>query len=455
MTLTGLATACATTSWASAPRPVRERVVDLVADCVAVSALGSGRAELRRLVTAQQATTSAGTATVVGSPHGWPAVSAMFLNGAAVAADQLQDGHRLARGHPASHVVPAVLALGEEHGCSGEDTLSAVLAGYETGVRVGKAMGGTPAGVHDIGTWGAVGVAAAVARLLAPADVDAARRAIDLAASAVLLTDAATVFAGRTGGHAFLGASIQLGASLGSAAVAGLEPLEGALDHHFAGLAARGWDGRHLRNVGGYWPAYEVLAGYVKTHPTCAHLHGVNDAVADLLAVGRPDGKPLRDEEVERIDVRTFSAAAAFDSVADDELAARFSVPTSVAVALVTGRLDETTLTDETVRSEAVQDLASRVTVTHDAALDKGYPDGRPAVVRLVLRDGTELEARADRPRGDAGRDLSREELQRKATRLLASRFGSSGDDVLRAIHALADGGSPRDVGRSLREAAR
>ena len=61
--------------------------------------------------------------------------------------------------------------------------LSAVLAGYEAGVRVGRAMGGTPAGVHDIGTWGQVAVAAATARLLAPGDADAARRASATAAA--------------------------------------------------------------------------------------------------------------------------------------------------------------------------------------------------------------------------------------------------------------------------------
>ena len=50
MTLASLAAAVAHTSWPAAPAEVRDRVVDLVADCVAVAALGSTRAELRRLV---------------------------------------------------------------------------------------------------------------------------------------------------------------------------------------------------------------------------------------------------------------------------------------------------------------------------------------------------------------------------------------------------------------------
>ncbi|MGY2064287.1 MmgE/PrpD family protein [Blastococcus sp. SYSU DS0619] len=443
-----LASAVATTSWAESPAAVRDRVVDLVADCVAVTALGSGRAELERLVAASAAGAPEGAATVVGSARGWPAPTAAFLNGCAVAADQLQDGHRPARGHPASHVVPAVLALAEERDSSGEEALAAVLAGYEAGTRVGRAMGGTPDGVHDIGTWGQVAVSAAVARLLAPGDAAAARRALELSAAAVLLTDARTVFAGTTGSHAFLGASVQLGMSLGSAAVAGLAPAEGSLDRHLGAVAARAWDPAPLAaGAGGPWVEHEVLAGYVKAHPTCAHLHGVNDAVADLVARG------VRGTEVRAVEVRAAAGAAAFAAVADGELAARFSVPTSVAVALLTGRLDETTLDTATVRAPEVRELAGRVRVVHDPALDDGYPAGRPARVRVELADGSEHHAEAGRPRGDADRAFSRSELAAKAGRLLTARFGAAGPDLVAAVHALADGGTPRELGAALRRA--
>ena len=168
-----LGRAVASTRWEDAPPAVRDRVVDLVADTVAVAALGSARSELRALV-ARLRRRPGGSAAVPGSARGWPASTAAFLAGCAVAADQLQDGHRPARGHPASHVATAVLAVAQEVGASGAEVLSAVLAGYEAGVRVGRAMGGTPAGVHDIGTWGELAAAAGVARLLAPGDAAAA-----------------------------------------------------------------------------------------------------------------------------------------------------------------------------------------------------------------------------------------------------------------------------------------
>jgi 2-methylcitrate dehydratase PrpD len=446
--VSGLAGAVAATSWDRAPAAVRDRVVDLVADTVAVAALGSARPELRALATVHAATAPEGAATAVGSARGWPAATAALLDGAAVAADQLQDGHREARGHPASHVVPAVLALAAEHDAGGVETLSAVLAGYEAGVRVGRAMGGTPDGVHDIGTWGAVAAAAGVARLLAPGDAAAAQRALELAAAAVLLTDAGTVFTGTTGSHAFLGVSTQLGLSLGLAAVAGLAPAPGSLDRHLRRVAARAWAPTALAIDGG-WSRFEVLGGYVKAHPTCAHLHGVNDAVADLVARG------VRAADVDEVEVRVGAGAAAFADVADGELAARFSVPTSVAVALVTGCLDETTMDDATVTSAPVRALAERVRVVHDPVLDAGHPAGRPARVRVRLAGRGQLTAAADRPRGDADRAFGRAELADKALRLLTRRFGAAAAaDVLAAVHALAEGGTARGLGAALRRAA-
>ena len=442
----GLAMAVAQTSWSAAPAEVRDRVVDLVADCVAVAALGSRRAELRRLVEVHDGLTPTGAASVLGSPRGWPPMTAMLLNATAIAADQLQDGHRLARGHPSSHVVPAVLALAEQQQADGTELLSAVLAGYEAGVRVGRAMGGTPPGVHDIGTWGQVAVGAATARLLAPGDANAAARALDLCGSAVLLTDAHTVFDGNTGSHTFLGSSVQAGAGQGVAAVAGLGAAPGALARHLGSVGAAGWDPRFIA-VPGNWETYEVLGGYVKVHASCAHLHGVNDAVADLVARG------VNGREVASVRVHTFAGASGFDAVANGELAARFSVPTTVAVGLLDGRLDESTVTDERVRAKEVRDLASRVEVVHDPALDAGYPAGRPAQVTVVLRNGESVEAAADRPRGDADRALSRDALKAKAARLLTGRFGGAGADVLQAVHGLATGVPVATVGQTIRSA--
>jgi 2-methylcitrate dehydratase PrpD len=446
-----LAAAAAMMSYAAVPALVRERVRDLVIDTFAVTAWGSRRAELVAL-RAVCGHDQPGGSTVLGTQFALPAAVAGSLNGAAAAADQLQDGHREARGHPAAHVVLAAFALAEAHDRPTESMLSAVLAGYEVGARVGIAMGGTPHGVHDIGTWGAVATAVATTHLLTGADAAAIRRAIELAASSLLLSDAHTIFNGYTGGHAYLGASISHGLWLGQAAAAGLAAAPGGLERflgphaaaHWAGLPPDGDDGANHSHD------YEILRGYIKLHPACAHLHGVLDALEDIRTAHPNVAFP---DAVQSVRVRTYAAASAFDTPARNELEARFSIPTSVALSLLHGRLDDDILTDEEVASEPVRQLAERVTVEHASDLDAGYPAGRPTNVAVLLADGRVLSATSTRPRGDADGAASRGAIQAKATRLLERAFGSHAKQLLDVLDEWPDRHTPRELGQQFRQA--
>ncbi|WP_324141282.1 MmgE/PrpD family protein [Intrasporangium sp.] len=444
-----LAAAAARVSYAAVPALVRERVRDLVVDTFAVTAWGSRRDELvaLRRVCGHEVP---GRSTVLGTQDALPATLAGSLNGAAAAADQLQDGHRTARGHPASHVVLAAFALAEADDCSTESLLSAVIAGYEVGARIGIAMGGTPQGVHDIGTWGAVATAVATTHLLTHADAAAIARAIELAASSLLLSDAHTIFSGYPGGHAYLGASISHGMWLGQAAAAGLAAAPGALERFLAPHAAAHWAGLPPGGLEGSHD-YEILRGYLKLHPACAHLHGVLDALDDIRAA-EPDADLA--DQVRAVHVRTYAAASAFDTPARNELEARFSIPTAVALSLLHGRLDDDVLTDKEVASEPVRRLAGRVDVEHAPELDAEYPAGRPTIVEILLTDGRVLTARSTRPRGDADGDASRGAFRAKATRLIHRAFGPSADQLLEVLDEWPDRHTPRQLGHHFRQAA-
>lgn len=444
-----LARLAAATRAADAPAEVQERLRVLLLDTFAVTAWGSRRPEIAALRDVVGRSAS-GMATVLGTAMALPASQASALNGSAVAADQLQDGHRLARGHPASHVVLPVFALAEERGLSTDALFSAVLAGYEVGARVGIAMSGTPAGVHDIGTWGCVAVSAAVAHLLRPGDAEAMSRAIELAASAVLLTDAATVFRGCTGGHAYLGASAAHGLWTGQAAVAGLTAAPGAMERFFAPHASAHWAGIPPLTSPS-WPEYEVLRGYVKLHAACAHLHGVLDALEDALVAMTHHGDDA--DDITAVRVRTYAGAAAFAAPARNELEARFSIPTSVALMVLHRGLDEE-LSDADVRCPEVTDLARRVDVALDAQLDTGYPEGRPASVEITLQGGSVFRASSHRPRGDADGEASRDLLHAKAERLLRKAFGPGTDRLLGVLAEWPDRHTPRELGAAFRQAA-
>lgn len=438
----------ATGPFDATPAPVRRRLTFLISDVLAVAVSAWDRSEIR---SAREAlvTGVGGPASVIGQLAGESPAVAALINAMPVAAEQLQDGHRLARGHPASHVVPAVLAAAEAAGSSGPDTLAAILAGYEIGVRVGDAMGGTPAGVHDIGTWGTIGAAAGVAHVASGGRPDAIAAAVDLAAALPGRPDAHTVFAGADGQHLLLGIAVQSAVVTGTSAAAGLRAPTGTLERYF--LPALGSDpdtGRLVEGLtGSSWDRYRILDGYIKRHPTCAHLHGVNDAVEDLLV-----GGPVDTGAVEKVVVRTYAAAAGFDDPdPDGDLAARFSIPYTVAVALVSGTLGTGSFAAGWMADRSVRDLAARVEVLADPALDVGYPSGRPAVVTVCNRDGSTVEASAGLPRGDGIDALDDARVATKPMALLSGALGADqARTVLEAVASMRSSG-PAHLGSVLR----
>ena len=69
------------------------------------------------------------------------------------------------RGHPSVPVVPAVLALGQALGSSGEDVITAFVIGVEVEAKIGKAMTSAHLrhGWHPTATIGTLGAVAAAA----------------------------------------------------------------------------------------------------------------------------------------------------------------------------------------------------------------------------------------------------------------------------------------------------
>src|SRR5438067_4057504 len=93
----------------------------------------------------------------------------------------MDDGHRLAGGHPGVATIPAALAAAEVHGASGRELLRAIVFGYEVFVRIGAHL--NPAhlrrGYHTTAT--VAPFAAAASGLLMGLDAERLTRALGLA----------------------------------------------------------------------------------------------------------------------------------------------------------------------------------------------------------------------------------------------------------------------------------
>ena len=165
-----LAAFLAETSLDDLPPEVVTRTKHLVLDGVGCGLLAARLPWSVRAVEVMTDLDGDGVATVWGWGRQVPPGTAALLNGTAIQGFELDDYHPFGPLHSQACVLPAVLAMAEhEGGRSGRDVLEAVALGFETGPRVGMALGGlalVAQGWHCGSVYGALASAAGVGALL-------------------------------------------------------------------------------------------------------------------------------------------------------------------------------------------------------------------------------------------------------------------------------------------------
>ena len=93
------------------------------------------------------------------------APGAALANSAAASALDIDDGNRAGGGHPGAAVIPSALAVASETGADGEELLTAMIIGYEIGVRISAARDFAKQVTLSTGRWCAYAAAAVGGRL--------------------------------------------------------------------------------------------------------------------------------------------------------------------------------------------------------------------------------------------------------------------------------------------------
>ena len=189
------------------PAGVIKRAKLVMADSLAVIAAGAQESEVQTL--AAQMDPAQGPAALLGLGRRCDALNAALLNGIAGTFLELDEGNQFARGHPAIHVAPAALAHCEEHGLGGPALITALVAGYEIGSRIGMAAR-LRMSMHPHGTWGTVGAAVA-AGSLAGLEAAGRTRMINVSSSLGLATSRQTMLQGGTVRNTYSGVSNYMG----------------------------------------------------------------------------------------------------------------------------------------------------------------------------------------------------------------------------------------------------
>jgi 2-methylcitrate dehydratase PrpD len=121
-------------------------------------------------------------------------------------------------------------------------------------------------------------------------------------------------------------------------------------------------------------------------------------------------------------------------------ITAQFSLSWAVAAALVQGDLGPAAYTDAALGDPALHRIESLVALTEDAALTQAGLRG--AALRVVLRDGTVLSARADRVPGDPDLPMREDAVRAKFLRFASPVIGEAASRA--ALLAMLDG--PQDA---------
>ena len=403
---------------ANAPRSygsvALERSRFAILDTVGCIIFGQASPEAQAARTAVSAW-GTGPAMAVGSDVGLPPPWAAFVNATAAHALDYDDWDDPSLVHTSAVLLPAILAAATEGEADGADVMDAHIMGVEALLRIGEAVNPSHYwnGWHSTATIGAIGAAAAVSRILA-FDEDQAANALSIATS--MAGGYVSQFGTMTKPmHA--GFAAKAGVFAAALAKAGTSAQEAALDGPVSFRSTTSDVDQEafqiaFSKLGTPW-AIEEYGMHIKLYPSCGGTHRVIEAA---LAV-RNDNK-VEPNEVQDIEVNVpeFLIELLPYKVPNTRPEALFSLPYCVAAALRWGKVGIDEFSDDALNDEVVRDLAARVRLTtrpfdYQTHL---FVKGNFDIVTVTTDAGRTLSASIDIPYGAPPRFADQDTVERK-----------------------------------------
>jgi 2-methylcitrate dehydratase PrpD len=354
---------------------------------------------------------------------------AAMVNAASAHVVEQDDVHNGSVFHPAAVVFPPALAVAQSIGASGQALLTACVAGYEVGIRVGEFLGRSHYKIfHTTGTAGTVAAAVAVGHLL-KLDPDKMLHAIGSAGTQAaglweFLRDAADSKQLHT---AHAAASGLTAAYLAEDGFTGARRILEGLQGMGAGMSTDADPAKLVDRLGSRWALAETS---FKFHASCRHTHPAADALQHVM---REHGLKACDI----LSVVTHVHQGAIDvlgPVVDPQTVhqSKFSMGTVLALIALRNSADLAGF-DAALQNSDVTAFRDRVTMALDEEVDTAYPQRWIGKVTVTTKDGRTLSGRVDEPKGDPGNTLSRPEIETKA-RLLGTYLGAATDAQVNAL---------------------
>ena len=403
------------------PAEVRERIKLLILNSLGCAIYGANlewcrilRGTLEKL-DATRTTSIWGTNARLSSDH------AALVNGTQVQGFELDDVHRKAVLHVGAVTLPALIAVAESHAqLSGRDFLTAAVAGYEIGPRVGLCMGQEHIGQgwHSGATVGIFSAVAGAARALA-LDADKTVHALGIAG-----TQSSGLMAAQYGAmvkrmHAGRAAQSGLyGALLAKDGFTGIVDVFEAPYGGFCTTFSRSQDRFNLDELSaGLGQRFETMGIALKFYSCVGSNHTTLDALRDIRK-----RRPFALDEIDAIVVH--GSQVTVDHVGwlykpEGLTAAQLNLPFCVATLLIEGDVFVDEFTPACINDTARIDLSRKVKVVHDPAITALGAGSRHKVrVEVQFRDGSVERETREAPRGSEQSFASADDIVGKLRKL-------------------------------------
>jgi aconitate decarboxylase len=399
----GIAQFVANLRYTDIPGEVSDRIKLLILDSLGCAIFGANL-EWSRILTSTLREVDAsigcgvwGTRLRLSAPH------AALVNGTLVQSFELDDVHRQGVIHVGAVTLPGLFAVAEiRPGMSGQDFLTAAVAGYEIGPRVGMCMGQEHIvqGWHSGATVGVFSAAAgAAAGLRLPAD-----RVVH--ALGIAGTQAAGLMAAQFGAmvkrmHA--GRSAQSGLYGALLAERGFTGIPDVFENPYGGFCttfSRSTD-RFDRDelVSGLGERFETMRISLKLYSCVSTNHTALDAIRNMQ-----QRRAFAAQDISRITVRCSKATlehAGWTYRPEGMTAAQLNLSYCIATLILEGDVFVDQFTDTALTDPARLALAAKVEVHEDPEITaRGAKFRHMVSVAVQLEDGAVLEETVEAPRG-------------------------------------------------------
>ena len=390
------------TQWKDVPEEVKQRMKGCFVDLMGALVIGSRSRQFEAGVKLAETIFGEGDIPVVGSAKKFNFLGASTAMGHSSNAYDIDDGHNMTRAHPGTSFVGAVLAAAYENNLSRDEFLTAMLVAYETTIRIGAAIMDYYQYAHSSGTFGAVGVAAGVGRILGFTKEEMNNVLSVAEFNAPLVPGIRSVEYPSMNKD-----GVPFGVMTGILAVK-------ASQCGFVGNKNLLESDEHKHYLDDLNTKWQVMDLYFKPYTCCRWAHPAIDACVGLM---KENG--ITADDIESAAIRTFHRATLLSKIVPQSAdEAQYNIAYPVAAALVHGDFGLAQVREENLGDPKVVEMMKRLSFVVDEKLDAQFPARRICRAEIVTKDGRTFLSDECEPRGEAYENISVDWLADKFRRI-------------------------------------